>query len=562
MLRELHIRNVSVIRDITVEFGRGLNVITGETGAGKSIIINALSLVLGERLSGDIIRTGEEEALIEALFDLPSDRIPPDVSEYLEDHAIDATDGLVLKRIISSRGKNRVYVNGSISQVQTLATLSRSLVDIHGQYEHQSLLSPVNQLYVLDVFGDLTGERNRIAALYKKISELRQGITDLENLERDRLQKIDLLQYQVNEIDAANLQPGEDDELERELNILKSAVRLAELASVSYEELYANDSSCLTMLSGILKNLQEISSIDDSASEAASSIESALPLLEEASGFLRDYRDRIEFNSGRLEQVQERLDLISGLKRKYGQTIDEILSFRDSASAELEKLQKSEETLGSLKEELDAVTAEYIKKATLLTRKRQKAAADIEKRVTRTLADLAMQQAEFSILFKNENREDRFTPNGMDSIEFMISPNPGEELRPLRKIASGGELSRIMLALKSILAGGDNIPVLIFDEIDSGIGGRTAETVGRKLRELSESHQIICITHLPQIAAYASHHIRIDKTVTEGRTEVRAASVSQKQRAEEIARMLGGEISKASLKHAEEMLGKAAGTPS
>jgi DNA repair protein RecN (Recombination protein N) len=562
MLRELHIRNVSVIRDITVEFGNGLNVITGETGAGKSIIINALSLVLGERLSGDIIRTGEDEAVIEALFDIQPDILPSEITDYLHDQSIDASEGLLMKRIISSRGKNRVYINGSISQLQSLAALSRSLVDVHGQYEHQSLLSPANQLYMLDTFGGLTDSRAVIQSLYKKIIALRESITGLENLERDRLQKIDLLQYQVNEIDAANLHPGEDDELEKELKILKGSVRLAELSTAAYEELYADDSSCLTRIAVILRHLQEISSIDDSASEAASSIENALPLLEEAASFLRDYRDRIEFSPERLDQVQERLDLISSLKRKYGPTIDEIKSFRDSAMAELRKLQESAETLGSLKDELDAVTAEYIEKATVLSGKRRKTAAAIEKRLIGTLADLAMQQAEFSILFRNENREDRFRSNGMDSIEFMISPNPGEEPRPLKKIASGGELSRIMLALKSILAGGDEIPVLIFDEIDSGIGGRTAETVGRKLRELSESHQIICITHLPQIAAYASHHIRIDKTVTDGRTEVRATNISRKQRAEEIARMLGGQISRASLRHAEEMLGKAAGTSS
>lgn len=561
MLRVLHIKNFSIIEEVTIEFQDGFNVLTGETGSGKSIIIDALCLALGERAAADLVRSGESEAVVAAFFDDPASVLQPATAQFLRDYGINVDEGFILKRVVSAQGKSRAYLNGSMVNIQTLSDVSRCLIDVHGQYEHQSLLSSENQIDLLDAYGGLVPERKEVEEAYEVLNALRRESEELSRKERERAQRTDMLQYQINEIGAANLSEGEDEALAEELKILGSAARLAELAHEAYESLYAADSACISRLSLIRNALAEISGIDPRARETLSSFESALPLLDDTARFLRDYKDRLDFDPGRLGEVQERLELIKGLKRKYGAGIMDVLEFRERAVAELDELQHSGERLDQLKDRIEAARQSLTEKAGSLSKKRATVAGKIEPEVVSQLADLAMPDTKFTISMMQEKGDDTLdgfsaTRRGIDSIEFLISPNIGENLRPLAKIASGGELSRIMLALKSIMAKGDDIPVLVFDEIDAGVGGRTAENVGRKLRDLSDGHQVLCITHLPQIASYAGRHLKIEKKVNKDRTVVEVNMIDKNERKAEVARMLSGEASDVSLKHAGEMLRK------
>ncbi len=564
MLRELHIKNFSIIDNATVEFREGFNVITGETGAGKSIIIDALCLTLGERATGELVRSGETEAVVEAFFDIQPKLLPQSTRQFLEDNGIDIRDGLILKRIISSQGRSRAYINGSMVTVQALSDISSKIIDVHGQYEHQSLLSPDNQLDMLDAYGGLLDDRKEVAKLHDVQLALRHQISGLIQKDKERAQRLDILKYQISEIEGAGLKPGEEAELAEELKILSSAGRLAELANQAHESLYSSETACITNLTKILNSLKEIRSIDARADDALKSVEDTLPLLEETAYFLRDYKDEIDFSPERLAMVQERLELIRGLKRKYGADIQAIIDYKERAFTEHEELQYSEEKLESLKTELAALKNGLTELANVLSNKRKSVAKKIETRVVAELSELSMPGTKFSIRLTQEQGDDtadgfRATHRGIDNIEFMISPNVGEELKPVSKIASGGELSRIMLALKGIMAKGDHIPVLIFDEIDAGIGGRAAETVGQKLNNLASRHQIISITHLPQIASYADTHLKIEKKVKDKRTIVEISRIERDERTEELARMLSGEPSAVSIKHAKEMLKKSSG---
>ena len=559
MLRVLHIKNFSIIDEANIEFGEGFNILTGETGAGKSIVIDALCLALGERAASEVVRSGEKEAVVAAYFDISPELLSPATTKFLEDFGINIDEGLILKRIVSAQGKSRAFVNGSMVNVQTLSDISKNILDVHGQYEHQSLLAADNQLDLLDAYGGLLYERQEVKNGYDSLASVKRQISELIQREKDRARRIDMLRFQIDEINAADLNPAEEGELAEEVKMLGNASRLAELANEAYDSLYSSDSACFISLSRILNSMKEISHIDPRASDALKSVENALPLLEDTAYFLRDYRDRLDFDPGRLEQVQERIEIIKGLKRKYGSSVQEIIDYRDRASIEFEELHHSEETLEGLRKELEKLRSNFSEKARKLSIKRKSTAEKIESEVVSQLSELSMPDTRFSILIKQDTGEDttdgfRATQKGIDSIEFLISPNVGEVLKPLSKIASGGELSRMMLALKSIIAKGDKIPVLIFDEIDSGIGGKTAETVGQKLKNLSSSHQIICITHLAQIASFADRHLRIEKKIKKDRTIVEISQVEKDERTAEIARMLSGEISEVSLKHAKEML--------
>ncbi|HDH34595.1 MAG TPA: DNA repair protein RecN, partial [Nitrospirae bacterium] len=549
MLREIHIKNFSIIDNVHIEFGEGFNVLTGETGAGKSIIIDALSLALGERATGDFIRSGEKEAVVAAFFDVTPKVLDPSTRKFLDDNGIDIDDGLILKRIISAKGRSRAYINGSMVNVQNLSDVSRAIIDVHGQYEHQSLLSPEKQLDLLDIYGGLLKDRKEVEGLYENLHALKRNISGLEQKEKDRAQRLDMLDFQVNEIGAADLSPGEVEQLAEDEKILGSAVHLAELSNRAYESLYSSDASSISVISDILKDLKEIAEIDSRANEPVKSVKDALPLLEETGYFLRDYKDSLDFDPGRLEQVQERLELIKRLGKKYGGSVREILEFREKAVEELEGLRHSEEELGSMKEDLERSKAVLTKKAGQLSKKREKISKKIETEVIAQLNELSMPDTKFSVRITHESGDDttdglKARSSGIDRIEFLISPNVGEDLKPLSKIASGGELSRIMLALKVIMAKGDEMPVLVFDEIDAGIGGRTAETVGFKLKGLSSYHQVLCITHLPQIASFADVHLKIEKKAGKERTTVEIKRINKDERTEEIARMLGGKISK------------------
>ncbi len=487
--------------------------------------------------------------------------LDPSTINFLDDNGIDADDGFILKRIISAKGRNRAFINGSMVNVQSLSDVSRAIIDVHGQYEHQSLLSSDKQLDLLDIYGGLLKGKKEVEGLYEKLRELKQRISGLEQKEKERAERLDMLEFQINEIGGADLSPGEEERLAEEEKILGSAVRLAELSNRAYESLYSSDASCIMVLSNILKDLKDISEIDSRVNEPVRSVKDALPLLEETGYFLRDYKDRLDFDPARLEQVQERLELIKRLGRKYGGSVWEILEFKEKATEELEGIRHSEEEHGAMKAELEELKDSFTKKAGALSKKRNKVSKKIESEVVAQLNELSMPDTQFSVRITQEEGDDttdglKARSSGIDFIEFLISPNVGEDLRQLSKTASGGELSRIMLALKVILAKGDDMPVLVFDEIDAGIGGRTAGTVGQKLKGLSSYHQVICITHLPQIASYADGHLKIEKNAEKERTKVAVNKIKKGERTEEIARMLGGKISKASLKHAEEMLAK------
>jgi len=561
MLRELHIKNLAVIDDLSIEFDKGLNVLTGETGAGKSIIISALSLALGERASNDLIRTGEKEAVIEAFFDIPSDLFGGPTLQHLNRMGIGIDEGIILKRVIPLNGRTRAYINNYLATIQDLSSLGMTLIDIHGQYEHQSLLSPETQLRMLDTYGGLLDDAAVVRDLYERLTSIKRELQALTGEEKERTQRIDLLRYQVREIEGADLKVGEEEELLEEERVLSNALRLTELANKAYDILYLSDSSCITRLKGAISNLREIANIDGTALNALKCLEDALPLLEEASYFLRDYREGIDLSPERLDRVQERLHLIGTLKRKYGDSIQEILKYREDAEAELDRLEHSGQRLEELRTEIERLMHIFTEKAKRLSEKRKETAKRLDRQVTKELSTLSMPDSRFSTLIRHQEGNDtidglRATPSGIDQVEFLISPNKGEELRPLSRIASGGELSRIMLALKGILSKGDNIPVLVFDEIDAGIGGMAAGAVARRLKELSADHQVICVTHLPQIASYADCHLRITKTSRGKRTFVRVERVESEERVRELARMLSGDISNASLKHARELLSR------
>ncbi len=563
MLKELNIKNFAIIDQLRVEFAPGLNVFTGETGAGKSIVVDALNLALGERASADLIRTGCQEAVVEAAFEL-NGHSSPEVAALLSEQGIIANPGedLIVRRVLASSGKNRVYINGSLANLSTLAALGVTLADIHGQHEHQSLLSLERQMEMLDSFGGLGGLRDALAQEYRRLQELRSELGGLEAGEREKAQREDMLRYQKNEIETARLKPGEDEALVQEQKLLANAEKLSGLSRAVDEALYTSEGAALSDLKRAVTGMRELVAIDARLAAALELCEAGRVQVEEAAREVSAYAERVEFDPKRLEDIGDRLDLVQRLKKKYGGTIEEILEFGDKATAELDRIERSGEEIGRLKGEIAGLRTELTKRAQELTRKRKIAAQDLEKKVVAELGHLGMKKTTFSVKITQEPGEDtldgfKIGPRGADRVEFLISPNPGEEPRPLAKIASGGELSRIMLALKTILVEGDHIPTLVFDEVDAGIGGAVAEEVGRRLRRIAEKRQVFCITHLPQIASMATHHYGVAKSVKKERTSTDVTLLGRKERVDEVARMLGGKtITEATIQHAEEMIEK------
>ncbi len=563
MLKELSIKNFAIIDQLRVEFHPGLNVFTGETGAGKSIIVDALTLALGERASGELIRTGSDEAVVEAAFEL-NGAVARAVRAILAEQGIAAEQGedLIVRRVISSSGKNKVYINGSLANLASLASLGRHLADIHGQHEHQSLLALDRQMEMLDAFGGLQGKRAEVADAYGKLMAVRKQLHELEIGERDRAQREDLLRYQKNEIEAAQLREGEDEELANEQRVLANAEKLSGLARAADEALYAGDGAALSGLKRAASDVREIAAIDGTLAPVLELLESARAQLDEAARGLSSYAERVEFDPGRLEAVGDRIDMIQKLKKKYGNTVAEINAFGERAAADLARMEQSTEEIEKLKSEIQAVKFGLTEKAKELTKGRGTAARDLEKKVESELGQLGMKRSAFKVTVEQEAGGDtldglKLGVRGADRVEFLISPNPGEEPKPLAKIASGGELSRIMLALKTILVEGDPIPTLVFDEVDAGIGGAVAEEVGKKLRRIAGRRQVFCITHLPQIASMATIHYGVAKTVKKDRTNAEVRLLGQQDRVDEIARMLGGRtITDATIRHAAEMIAR------
>lgn len=550
MLKELRVRNFAIIDELALKLEPGLNVLTGETGAGKSIIIGALGIALGQRAYTEMVKTGSDGASVEAYFDITGHPL-------LEDMGIESSEGITIRRNISPSGKTRAYLNDTMVNVQTLAGLGRTLVDMHGQHEHQSLLSAESQLRILDHYGKLDEDRLRVETVFKEVEELKKRLEDLKTNARQRVQRLDLLRFQINEIDASSPAVGEDTELEEERAILANLSRLNELLETSYALLYSSDGSCLENLSSALSKLKEMSVIDRGISEPLQLLESALPLVEDASISLRGYKDKYEMNPERLARVEDRLDLLKTLKKKYGDTIEAVLKYRKDAEGEVESIETSDELIEAMEKTLGDKEAELDKTASSLSEKRKKASQHIAAAIKTVLKQLAMEKSDFSIDIKSIP----VTSSGIDAIEFLFSANTGEPLKPLVRVASGGELSRIMLALKSVLREADDIPVLIFDEVDAGIGGKTARNVAKKLREISKGRQVICITHLPQIASAADTHLFIEKAVKNGKPYVTVKELSVKDRQTEIARMLSGKVTEASLEHAKEIITGGATAP-
>lgn len=552
MLKELRIKNLAIIGDLSVSFGEGLNVLTGETGAGKSIIVDALGLALGVRAQSDMIRSGEEEATVQAYFE-------HDGSVSLPDIGIDISEDIVLRRTLSASGKSRAFVNDTIVTLQTLSEIGKALVDIHSQHEHQSLLKEEKQRTMLDSFGRLKNEINAVASLFQEVQRLKHEVAELKVQVKERAHRIDLLRFQVNEIDTASLKTGEKQLLDEERNILSNLSKLNELTEVSYSQLYSSDNSCTEQLVSVIARLREMSVIDNSVEEVLYMLESAKPLVDDAAIALRGYREKYNVDPVRLEAVEDRLEFIRKLEKKYGEDIGEITDYRDKATVELHALESSDERLVLLSAELRTKEENFLQAAQLLSNKRKRTAHKIESLFVANLKELAFGEPSFKINIQQEKDNGGtyiINSHGMDHVEFLFSANPGEMMKPLSRIISGGELSRVMLALKSILAEVDNLPVLIFDEVDAGIGGRTAESVGKKLRAISGKHQLLCITHLPQIASLGDVHLKIEKKDTNKRVTVDVREIEGRERLDEIARMLSGTSTETSLKHAEELLGR------
>jgi DNA repair protein RecN (Recombination protein N) len=568
MLTHLRVQNYALLDEVSIDFEPGLNILTGETGSGKSILIGALGLILGGRAMTDAIRTGAASATVEGLFIWPPEEplaaLPPEMGVDYEDRS------LVVRRDIARDGRSRCTVNGHPVTVTALKRLGEALVDLHGQHEHQSLLDVRTHLVYLDGLGDIRALQERVAAAYRRFTEAAEALRRLEEEILAAQERRELYRYQLADLKAAQVTIGEDEALERELMVLQHAEQLVQTASAAYEALSQQEGAVIDLLVQVIRSLEDMERIDGSLSEAVAGARSGRYQLEEVAVFLRHYRDRVEFDPGRLAEVQERLELLRQLKRKYGGTLEAVCAYRDRIAEEITALDTADDRRASLRQELETARQRLTEEAGKLSKMRRQTASWLETRVVEELAELGMGKTRFKVHI--DWQEDPDGPlvidgvhyfvdaSGMDRVEFLISPNPGEALKPLVHIASGGEISRVMLALKVILAASDRIPTLVFDEIDIGIGGRVAESVGQKLKLLSRSHQVLCITHLHQVACWGDTHFTVIKQSLRGRTVTQVTHLDEAGRVQEIARMLAGEtIDDLAVTHAREILRRAAG---
>jgi DNA repair protein RecN (Recombination protein N) len=549
VLLELRVKDYAIMEDLALQFAEGLNVLTGETGTGKSIIIDALSLLLGEKADPELIRTGSPKAIVEGVFDLSRNSKLRETAGKL---GIELENGvLYVRRIVSREGRGRHHINESSVPLSVLKRIGDETLDIHGQHQHQSLLNTDKHLELLDGFGSLTGDREKFSGLWRDYTSKLSELERLKEESRTLRERRDFLTFQKNEIERAGLRPEEDVTLEGEREILENFEKLVTNLAQVYSLLYEADDSVFTNVSTCIRHLDQASKIDPSVGASLERLRSCHSEIEDVSRVLESYLVQKEFDSERLDEIHKRLDLLSKLKRKYGKTIGDVLLKAKELEEELVGLERLDERRSSVETELEKLRTEVERKASRLSKERKRTAAELENRVIGELTDLGMGNVQFRIvvepqedprgLLRMGERRYSLGPTGMDMVEFLISPNVGEELKPLRKIASGGELSRIMLSIKSILAKIDEIPILVFDEIDVGIGGRTAEAVGRKLRNVSCKRQVLCITHLPQIAAYGDVHYVVNKYESGGRTHTEVRKLESAERVEEMARMLGGE---------------------
>lgn len=559
MLTTLRIKNLALVTDLTLELRPGYNVITGETGAGKSILIGALSLVLGERADRTLIRSGSETCSVEAVLDVSHLRAP--VKEFLEQNGLEPCEEgqLLLKRVFTSAGANRQFVNGTPATLATLAVIGEWLVDIHGPHEHQSLLQPARQLAIVDAFGQLESERESFAELLRRRAGLEKEKAALVVDDRTYAQQLDLLRFQVGELTAARLEPGEGERVEQEYQRASNAARLLQLGQSALEALSENETSLLSLAGGIGRSLQELRRLDPSAETLVAQHEQTVASCRELQAELSRYLERVEVDPARLGQIEERLNLLQSLKRKYGATLPDVIAFAAEAQRKLDSLEQRDGELARLNAALAAIDTELWRAGRALSNKRRKLIPSLVKAAVKQLAELGFKQSRFDVALTTldpapgPSNAALFNSTGLDTLEFQFAPNPGEPPRALRAIASSGELARVMLALKTVLAEQDQVPVLVFDEVDANVGGETAHAVGEKMRQIARHRQVLCITHLPQVAAPAAAHFVAAKQVKGGRTVSEIALLTASDRVTELARMLGGQT-EASRKHAEELL--------
>lgn len=567
MLRELHISNLAVIEDATIELGEGLNCFTGQTGAGKSLVIGAFELLLGQRSAGDLLRSGTEEGRVSGVFELTD---PPLIKKLndLADLGLDpqaTPEQLLITRKLFSSGRTSVSINGQPATLTMLQTIGEYLVDVHGQHDHQYLLKPGNQLYMLDRFGECEAMRDAFAETAAQLRELRQRKKELQTSADLRRQQLDLYEFQAAEIDEAEPTDGEFDELDARFRVLKNLAKIQQDAGHAHAALYEADGSVAERLQAIVGVLRELAEIDEDLRGIAEEVKTSLATLQDASFALGRYLNRLDLDAGELGEIESRLNILNRLIQKYsegsarlGGSLEDVLAYREKIDEEIKRLRSESSNLNEIDQQITPLAKRLEELGQALSEARQKAVKKLIPLVEDQLVELGMSEARLDAQFEKLSPSE-ISESGFDRFELLIQPNPGQEAKPLRRIASGGELSRIMLALKSILASSDRISVLVFDEVDANIGGRMGSVIGEKLRDLASHHQVLCITHLPQIAAYAPHHLRVAKEVIDGQTCTTVKPLKDEQRIDELAEMLTGKDATATTrKQAQELMGRAA----
>ena len=553
MLIELRIKNFAIIDELALSFSKGFHILSGETGAGKSIILNAVHLLLGDKATEEWIRSSEEEANVEALFDISENREVKEKIKEKAPHLMGAGDenSLVIRRVISRTGRGKVFINGNLSTLGVLSEIGEGLLTIYGQHEHQSLQRVETHIDILDEFGGLLGLRGEFQKQYQEFISLSEEVERIRAEKERRAKERELMAFQSKEIEASGIQIGEEESLKEDRTILAHAKKLMDFAHASEGTLYSEEGSTIEKIQRVLNQGREMAAIDPSLSPLLKGLESTLIQLEDIALALRDYSRRVEVNPTRLDEIETRLEEIDRLKRKYGSSIKEVLAFKQRIDETLRSFTSDEEKLSQLETRLEPLRQRVNALGKELSEERRKVAQGLKKSVEKELNSLGMKKTVFEIHIDPSP----LSLKGMDRVEFLISPNVGEEVKPLAKIASGGELSRMMLAMKRILAQVGGRQVLIFDEVDAGIGGAMAEVVGKKLRELSRHHQVICVTHLPQIACFADRHHSVRKEVKTGRTMTLVDQLNGESVVDEIARMLGGvKVTEKTKAHAREMI--------
>ncbi len=550
MLQLLNLSNLALIDDMQVEFEVGLNLLTGETGSGKSIIVDALGVLIGGRFSSDLIKSGAERGSIEGLFSVTPN---PDLELLLENAGLGQTNELIIRRELSATGRNKIFINNQLATQSLLRDLRPYLVDIHGQGEQQTLFNPETHLEILDAFAGNNSLRAEVAEAYQRWSGLRRELESLRHDEAEKFQLVDTLKFQIAELERAQLSPGEDEKLEEERRRLANVEKLTTLCQASYSRIYEDDDAAVARVRHTLKDVEELAEYESSFRDYLEGLETARAVLEDLSFSLRDFADRLEFSPSRLAEIEDRLAELSRLKRKYGGSIAASLEHLARSEDRLRQIETSDERERELNVEVAAAHERYLELARKLHKERVKAAKKFEQAVEKGIGEVAIDNARFQVQV-NDSVE-AAGQKGIDHTEFYFSANVGEEVKPLARVASGGEASRLMLVLKTVANGSQFPRTIVFDEIDTGIGGRVSEAVGIKLKKLAQTNQVLCVTHQPQIARFADSHLVVQKEALKGRTQVSIGRLDKAGRVEEIARMLtGAEITDSARKHAKELL--------